>query len=534
MPGYAAPRSPNARHLRSAGVLGSAILAVAGCLLPGGAAAASWGPAAAPLVDVAVTATATADTEQPGHRAALAVDGDGATTWCPTGPGGAITIDLGRPQAIEGFGLTLLGAGPGDVRLETGPKPGNLRPAATASNVAAGVPTWLSARLPTPVRYVRATVTGSAPGSPCLSAVRVLARSARGMVLGDDLSFAVQESAVHNVFRDRGVARLPEEILAAHGANYVRLRLWNDPPGGYSDLPSVLAMAKRAKTAGMRILLDFHYSDFWADPQGQATPRAWQGQDLPALATTVRNFTRDTLNALAAQHTPASMVAIGNEIRNGMLWPAGKVDWSTGAGWDALGTLLRAGAAGAADAAGPTPLIQLHFDQGGDNESSRRFFDNVVAQRVPFDVIGLSYYPFWHGTVSQLRANLDDLATRYGKQVALAETQYAWTLADGDSTGNFMWQESQLLPGYPATPGGQLAFVSDLTSILAAVPGGRGLGLFYWQPEWIPGVGWTPGEGTPNDNLTQFDFDGDALPAVSSADPLRACRLYPAQVACGR
>jgi arabinogalactan endo-1,4-beta-galactosidase len=227
------------------------------------------------------------------------------------------------------------------------------------------------------------------------------------------------------------------------------------------------------------------------------------------------------------------MVAIGNEIRNGMLWPTGQLDWTTGSGWDNLGTLLRAGVSGAGDARGPRPRIMIHFDQGGDNAFSRTFFDNVVAQHVHFDVIGLSYYPFWHGTMTQLRTNVDDLAVRYDKDVMLAETQYGWTLEQGDATGNFLWEQSQVVPGYPATPGGQLSFVSDLSSILAAVPGGRGAGIFYWQPEWIPGVGWTPGEGTPNDNLTMFDFDGDALPAVQYTNPLTACRQFaPSQHTC--
>jgi arabinogalactan endo-1,4-beta-galactosidase len=488
-----------------------------------------------PVVNVALQSRASTDSAQADHPAALAIDGDGTTSWCPTGASGSITIDLGHPNRLEGFGVTLMGsAAQGGVRVESGTSPQHLHTVASAT-ASTGTPTWLHT---TPVRatarYVRISITGPARGAVCIGEARVMAHSAtaRGMVLGDDLSFAVQEAQIGNVYRDRGVQQLPEQILAAHGANYVRLRLWNDPPGGYSNLQSVLAMARRAHAAGMQILLDFHYSDFWADPQTQATPKAWQGQDLPILAQTVRTYTRDALNAMTAQGTPVSMVAIGNEIRNGMLWPSGQLDWTTGAGWDALGTLLRAGAAGAADAQGRTPLIQIHFDQGGDNAFSRKFFDNVVAQHVPFDVIGLSYYPFWHGTLTQLRHNVNDLAARYDKVVAIAETQYAWTLAQGDNTGNFLWQESQLVPGYPATPNGQLAFVSDLASIVAAVPGGHGMGLFYWQPEWIPGVGWTPGAGTPNDNLTMFDFNGDALPAVQFADPLRACSQYPALVAC--
>ena len=108
--------------------------------------------------------------------------------------------------------------------------------------------------------------------------------------------------------------------------------------------------------------------------------------------------------------------------------------------------------------------------------------------------------------------------------MAVVETQYGWTLDNGDRLGNFLWQESQLVPGYPATPGGQLSFLSDLLSIVAAVPDHHGAGVFYWAPEWVPGVGWAPGEGTPNDNLTLFDFQGRALSSVDFPDPLHAPR----------
>jgi arabinogalactan endo-1,4-beta-galactosidase len=148
----------------------------------------------------------------------------------------------------------------------------------------------------------------------------------------------------------------------------------------------------------------------------------------------------------------------------------------------------------------------------------------MVDGGVPFDVIGLSYYPFWHGTLSAMRTNVDDLATRYHKQIVVAESQYAWTLANGDSLGNSVWQASQVDPGYPATPGGQLSFYNDALSILAQVPDHLGKGLFYWEPEWIPGVGWEPGDGSPNDNLTLFSFTGQALPSVGLfQSPLAVC-----------
>jgi arabinogalactan endo-1,4-beta-galactosidase len=235
------------------------------------------------------------------------------------------------------------------------------------------------------------------------------------------------------------------------------------------------------------------------------------------------------IHAFAAQGTPVDMVSIGNEIRNGILWPVGQVDWTADTGWDNLTTLLKAGVAGAraANPSGHKLLVMLHFDEGANNTNSRRLFDHMVSAGVPFDVIGLSYYTFFHGPLADMKSNVDDLAQRYGKPIVIAESQYAWTLAAGDSTGNFVWQASQVEDGYPATPGGQLSFYNDLLSILAQVPHHRGIGLFYWEPEWIPGVGWEPGAGTPNDNLTLFSFTGQALPSVGLFEsPLAVCAHY--------
>jgi arabinogalactan endo-1,4-beta-galactosidase len=463
--------------------------------------AATTAPAAAsddPVVDLALTGSASAPEVN---------DGNAATSSCAD----PVTVDLGRARQLDGFGVSLAGdASSARVTIEAGGR-------RIVATVAVGTPGWL------PRALIARTVHLSTDGA-CVAELRALGHAPRPLIVGHDLSFAVQEAAAGATYTDRGRPKLPERILADHGADWVRLRLWVDPPAGYSDLPNVLAMARRAKAAGMRLLLDPHYSDFWADPQKQPIPASWP-QDLPSLAQKVHDYTRDVLDALSAQGTPAQMLQLGNEIRNGMLWPTGQLDGSQ-AQWDALGTLLRAAAAGARDANGPTPRLVVHFDQGGDNAYSRYFYDNIVAQHVPFDVIGLSYYPFWHGTLSQLRANVDDLAQRYGRDVAVVETQYGWTLDNGDSENNFLWTPDLLVSGYPATPDGQLGFASDLLSILSAVPGGRGLGVFYWQPEWIPGVGWQPGAGTPNDNLTLFDFSGRALPGVGFAEPLRACAQY--------
>jgi arabinogalactan endo-1,4-beta-galactosidase len=140
---------------------------------------------------------------------------------------------------------------------------------------------------------------------------------------------------------------------------------------------------------------------------------------------------------------------------------------------------------------------------------------------VAFDVIGLSYYPFWHGSLAALRSNLNDLATRYGRDLVLAETSYPWTLGNGDQLGNLIGSPSQLPDGgsFPATPTGQAGYFEQLRAVLAAVPSGRGGGFFDWEPGWLPGVGWSPGQGNPNDNLTMFDWSGNALPSLNAFRP---------------
>jgi arabinogalactan endo-1,4-beta-galactosidase len=344
-------------------------------------------------------------------------------------------------------------------------------------------------------------------------------------VRGADISFTLQEEAVGNTFTDRGKTQPVERILADRGANYVRLRVWTDPPGGYSDAASALTLAKRAKAAGMRVLLNLHYADFWADPGKQPTPRAWAGQGLPTLARTVHDYTRDIVSDFARQGAPVDMIQIGNEVRNGMLWPTGQI-YPEGGGeerWAEFATLLKAGVAGAraGNPKGHDLEVVVHIDQGGDNVASRYFYDHILAHGVDFDVIGLSYYPFWHGSLAELRANLHDLAATYGKPIVVVETSYPWTLENGDELANFITGRDQLPDGgrFPPTPAGQLAFFEALRRTLTEVPDGLGLGFFAWEPEWIPGVGWEPGAGTPNDNLTMFDFTGRGLPSLKAFRP---------------
>jgi len=322
------------------------------------------------------------------------------------------------------------------------------------------------------------------------------------------------------------------------------MRLWVDPPAGYSDLAADLALARQVRAAGMKIYLDIMYSDFWADPTHQNIPAAWAGQDLAQLTTTVTSYTKQVISAFAQQGTPVDMVSIGNEIRNGILWPIGEINCTDCGGWANFTQLLKAGVAGAeaANPPGHKLLIMMHYDQGASFTLSSAFYSELESYNVPFDVIGLSYYPVLsEPAISGLRANVDGLATEFGKPIIIAETQYPWTLANGnsplgDSTGDFAWEQSQLDPGYPATPGGQLSFVTDELSILAQAPDGLGAGLFYWAPDWIPGVPWEPGTGigSPNVNMTLFNFEGQALPSIGIfQNPAEICeRANPGSSPC--
>lgn len=342
------------------------------------------------------------------------------------------------------------------------------------------------------------------------------ARGGTLAIRGGDISFTPQVEAAGQAFSDDGRVRPVEQILADYGVNYARLRVWVDPPAGYSDTASLLAMAKRVKAAGMGLLLDPHYSDFWADPGKQFTPERWQGKSLPELVDTVRAYTQELVTALAEQETPADIIQIGNEVTNGMLWPVGQIYRDEAELWAGFTALLGAGIDGAlaGNPADHQLRTMVHFDRGGDSAGSRYFFDKILAAGVEFDLIGLSYYPFWHGSMSDLRETLHGLANAYGKDIVVVESSYPWTLDDGDGHGNILSEADRLPDDYPPTPEGQAAFYADLRRELLAVPGGHGIGFVDWEPAWLPGVGWKPGAGNPNDNLTLFDWDGKPLPAL--------------------
>jgi arabinogalactan endo-1,4-beta-galactosidase len=342
-------------------------------------------------------------------------------------------------------------------------------------------------------------------------------------IRGADLSFTLQIDAVGYKFSDRGITAPVEKLLAARGMNTVRLRVWVNPPSGYSNLRSALTLGRRARAAGCEILLDLHYSDFWADRSNQVTPKAWLGQDMAQLEKTVRQYTRDTIGAFAAQGTPVKIVQVGNEVTCGMLWPHGRVYVGKSERWDGFVRLLNAGLEGGREADGSSPDTMIHIDCGGNNAESRYFYDNLKQRGVEFDLIGLSHYPFWQGSLSDLSSNLDDLAERYRKGIVVVETSYPWSFPHRDGVEYYAKQSSQLpdVARFPATPSGQADYFEALRSTIETVPHGYGLGFVDWEPEWLPGVGWGPGEDNPYANLTMFDWRGRGLPSLAVFRPHR-------------
>lgn len=244
-----------------------------------------------------------------------------------------------------------------------------------------------------------------------------------GKMIGADISFTPQIEAWGRSFSDGGEEKDVVQILADNGFNYIRLRIFVNPenPKGYSPgkgfcgLDYTKQMARRVKDAGMNFLLDFHYSDYWADPQQQNKPLAWKDLSYDELKVAVEEYTLEVINELTEQGTPPDMVQVGNEINHGLLWPDGHIG-----NLDGLAGLLKAGVAGVRKADPEIPIM-MHVALGGQNEETRFWYDNMVARGVEFDLIGLSYYPQWHATLDDLKHNMLDIIDRYGLPVNVVE-----------------------------------------------------------------------------------------------------------------
>ncbi len=361
------------------------------------------------------------------------------------------------------------------------------------------------------------------------------------MIKGMDISTLTEVESCGGKFYKNGVQGDALEILKSYGANMIRLRLWNDPfdengnsyGAGGCDLETILKLAKRVKNAGLEWMLVLHYSDFWADPGKQTPPKAWKSLDADGLEKAVYEYTLQTLKKFQAEGVSPAIVSVGNEITNGFLWPHGKTpDFSN------IARFVNAGLR-AVKEVDPDAKTMIHLDNGGRNDLYRNWFDNYFKEGgMQFDYIGLSYYPFWHGTMQGLRDNMNDIAVRYNKDLIITETSTAFTFESYSKYEKL--EEDQRKGGgakvsmedrleYPVTPEGQSDFIKAVMETVSQVPNGHGKGVFWWEPAWVPvpGSGWAnkagweyvnekgPG-GNEWANQALFDYEGNALPALET------------------
>ncbi len=286
--------------------------------------------------------------------------------------------------------------------------------------------------------------------TPVASTTPDLHSAVPNKILGADISFLPELEDKGMTFSDKGKPGDAVEILKNHGINYIRLRIFNNPAAdsgyspnkGFCDLSHTLAMAKRIKAAGLKFLLDFHYSDTWADPGKQYKPSAWRGADFAQLKDSLFSFTRTVMLALKNQNTLPDMVQVGNEINHGIIWPEGSI-----AHPDSLAALIYAGIK-AVKTVAPQTTIMIHVALGGQYNEADAFYTKMTKRNVPFDVIGLSYYPKWHGTLADLTFTMNYLAKKFDKDIVVVEysqlkkevNDIAFGLANGRGKGTFIWE----------------------------------------------------------------------------------------------
>jgi arabinogalactan endo-1,4-beta-galactosidase len=332
-------------------------------------------------------------------------------------------------------------------------------------------------------------------------------------MLGADVSTAQRALDLGaQYFTAAGTAQDPLDVLKGVGVNYIRLRVWNNPVSGYNNKAKVLAYARTVKAKGLKLLVDFHYSDTWADPGKQFKPAAWASHGIAQLQTDVYDYTFDVCNSLKAQGTTPDSVQIGNEINVGMLWNDGRV---VNSNFTNLSLLLKAGY-DATKACNSGTQVIIHTANADSGTNARWFYDGITARGVTWDITGLSYYCMWHGSLANLTSVVADVRSRYGKPVVIAETAYPFTAANADGTGN-MVTGSEPCAGYRATWAGQ---ASNFTAVQNAARSGGAIGIFYWEPTWyaVPGNGWDPaninGSGNGWDNMATFDWTGRLNPQL--------------------
>ena len=344
-------------------------------------------------------------------------------------------------------------------------------------------------------------------------------------IMGMDASCvpALEKGGV-KYFDHNGVEKNVYEILSENGINYIRVRVWNDPfdaqgngyGGGNCDIENAIVIGKVATEHGMKLLVNFHYSDFWADPGKQAAPKAWKGMDIDTKSEALYQYTRDCLQRLVDAGVDVGMVQIGNETNGAM---CGEHSSAVG-GWKNIMQLMSAGSKAVREVC-PDALVAVHFANPENADSYISYGKNLDYYQVDYDVFASSYYPYWHGTLENLSQVLGRIAETYGKKVMVAETSYAYTLEDTDFNGNTIGEGGSYPLNYPCTVQGQANLVRDVIDTVANTT--NGIGVFYWEGTWITsgGANWEE-----NSALWEKYGSGWASSYAAEYDPEDAGKWY--------
>ena len=366
--------------------------------------------------------------------------------------------------------------------------------------------------------------------------------------LGMDVSSVLSLEASGVRYRDTdGTEKDLFALLSENGVNLIRVRVWNDPfdsdgngyGGGNNNIEAAVEIGRRAAAYGLPLLVDFHYSDFWADPSKQQTPKAWEGMDIKAKAAALYTYTADCLSRLKAEGIRVSMVQLGNETNGRM---CGERIWM-----NIVHHLMKAGSRAVREVY-PDALVAVHFTNPESADTMLNYASKLAYYDLDYDVFGTSYYPYWHGTLDNLRQVLGEIAETYGKKVMVMETSYAYTLEDGDFSGNTIGEGGGYEKYWPVTVQGQS---NELQDVVRTVQEAGGIGVCWWEGAWIPvgtesfeensrlwetyGSGWASsfaGSYDPADagkyyggcaceNQAMFDFEGRALPSLATFRLLR-------------
>lgn len=311
------------------------------------------------------------------------------------------------------------------------------------------------------------------------------------------------------------------KTLAEAGVNYIRLRVWNDPydengngyGGGNNDVATAIELGKRATQYGMKVCIDFHYSDFWADPAKQYVPKAWKGMSLEQKSDALYDFTVTSLTDILNAGVDVCMVQVGNEINKGM---SGETFVSS------VAELLKAGSSAVREvskAAGKDIQVAVHYTDIDKQGEVAKITADLDKYGVDYDIFAMSYYSFWHGSIENMQDMAEYVQDTYGKKVVIAETSYCYTTEDGDGSGNSVSGDGDLVDGYDATVQGQADMLRD---ICAAADEADIMGVFYWEGTWIP-VG--PADAD-NSSIWEKYGSGWASSYSGSYDPKDAGKYY--------